>query len=420
MASTRATGATAGPFFRAGDPTASRRGDGAARILLYSRAALVALAAALVISVVGASGADGVSGRLGGDFPAFFAAGEIVADGDWTELYDPDRQLAAQEELFGDTEGSFLYFAYPPHVAPLYRPLAALPYRAAYAVHTLVMLAALVVALALIRPMVDLVRNHFELTVTITILSYPMLRATTGGQNTALSLLALAAMWRLLSDDHDIAAGFVLALLLYKPQLALPFVGLLLVSRRWQAIGGFAAGAGAVWSFSASLMGTQWVTGWWAEVSAFASLDADINGHNAISWLGAAEGIFGSGTAGALLVGWPLAAATALAAAFVWSRNEVGLAPKMAVGVFAAIMVSPHAMFYDAGLLVIPCVIVADRLGHRAAVALAIAFTASWLHLGASAVGVAPLFFVIVGFGSWAVLTLARAEFFRRALTAAP
>ncbi len=384
---------------------------------MVSRAALFALAASLVITIVGASGADGVSGRLGGDFPAFYAAGEIVAEGDWDALYEPDRQLAAQESLFGDSEGSFLYFAYPPHVAPLYRPLAALPYRVAYGVHTLVMVAALVAALALIRPMIGVVDRNFELSVTLTLLSYPMMRATTGGQNTALSLLALAAMWRLLTDERDVQAGLVLALLLFKPQLAIPMALLVVVGRRWRTVGGFAVGAAAVWAFGATLMGADWVAAWWGDVSAFASLDADVNGHNAISWLGVAEGIFGAGTAMALAIGWPLAAVTGVVAAFVWNRDDVDLTTKVAVGIFAAVMASPHAMFYDAGLLVIPCLLVADRLGSRAAKPLALAFAASWLHLGASAVGVAPLFFVIVALAGWAAVAVTRAEFFRAALS---
>ena len=127
-------------------PTPARQ----SRVLLYSRAALLAVVAAFTISVIGATGADTVSGRLGGDFPAFYAAGSIVADGDWNELYSADRQVEAQSALFPEADGSYLYFAYPPHVAPLYRPLAALDYRLAYAVHTVAMVAALLVALSLI------------------------------------------------------------------------------------------------------------------------------------------------------------------------------------------------------------------------------------------------------------------------------
>ncbi len=383
-------------------------GPGTTRIKLYSRAVLAAVVAAFVISVVGASGADGVSGRLGGDFPAFYAAGSIVAEGDWDRLYDPDRQLAAQAELFGDSEGSFLYFAYPPHAAATYRPLAALPYRAAYAVHSVAMATALVGALWLLRPVSRVVRSHFELVATASLLCYPMLRAVTGGQNTAMSLLAIAAVWRLLDDDRDVAAGLTLALLLYKPQLAVPVVGLLLIAGRWRAVAASLGGAAAVWSVGAALMGAGWLSTWWSDVSAFAELDADINGHNAVSWLGAAESIFGSGSSTARVVAGPLMLATVVGAVMVWRRREVALATQMAVAVCAALMVSPHAMFYDAALLVVPALVLVDRLGHRAIAVLATLWVASWAHLWADAVPVAPLFFVVVAFVGFAAMHLHR------------
>ncbi len=391
------------------------------RLLLYSRAALFAVFAAFTISVIGATGADTVSGRLGGDFPAFYAAGSIVADGDWAKLYAADRQLEAQTALFPESDGSYLYFAYPPHVAPLYRPLAALDYRAAYAVHTMVMVAALLVALSLIRPMVGVVRDNFELVVTASLLFYPMLRAITVGQNTALSLLAIAATWRLLFNHQDVSAGFVLALLLYKPQLGVPLIGLLLVARRWRAVGAAGVGAALVWAFGAVAIGTSWVSIWWSEVSAFAAADADVNGHNAVSWLGVAEAIAGAASPAARAVALPLMAATGLGLIWVWRRPAFGLNMQVAAASLGIVMMSPHAMFYDAGLLVLAGIVVIDRLGPRACLPLALAWAAAWLQMAAGGLGVAPLFFVIVAITVWAAPQMAaRQESRGAALAGAP
>jgi hypothetical protein len=389
--------------FRVAQSTSTRP----SRLLLYSRAALFAVIAAFTISVVSATGADTVSGRLGGDFPAFYAAGSIVADGDWAELYAADRQREAQAALFPEADGSYLYFAYPPHVAPLYRPLAALDYRAAYAVHTIVMVAALMVALSLIRPMVAVVRDNFELVVTASLLFYPMLRAITGGQNTALSLLAIAATWRLLFNHQDVSAGFVLALLLYKPQLAIPLIGLLLIARRWRAVGAAGVGAAAVWAFGAVAMGTNWVSIWWSEVSGFAAADADVNGQNAVSWLGFAEAVAGAASPAARAIALPLMAATGLALIWVWRRPEFGLNIQIAAASLGIVMMSPHAMFYDAGLLVLAGIVVIDRLGPRACLPIALGWAAAWLQIGAGGFGVAPLFFVIVAIAVWAVPRMA-------------
>lgn len=388
-----------------------RASAGPARILLYSRAALFAFVVALAVSIIGSTGADTVSGRLGGDFPAFYAAGSIVADGDWADLYDPDRQIEAQAELFGDAEGSYLYFAYPPHAAPMYRPLAAVDYRVAYAIHTLVMAAALVVALALVRPMLRVAREHFELIATGALLCYPMLRAVTGGQNTALSLLAIAATWRLLDDERDVAAGLVLALLLYKPQLAVPLIGLALIARRWRAVAGAAAGAAVVWAFGAAVMGADWVGRWWGDVADFAAADADINGHNAISWIGVGDALFGAGSATAALIGWPLVAATVLGLVWLWSRPDVELATRVAVATTGVILISPHAMFYDAGLLVLPALVAIDRLPRldpRTLRTIIFLWAAAWLHLLADPIGLAPLFLVTLATAAWTTHTLLR------------
>lgn len=367
------------------------------RMLLYSRAALFAVVAAFAISVLGSTGADTVSGRLGGDFPAFYAAGSIVGDGDWTNLYDPDRQLAEQARLFPESDDSFLYFAYPPHAAAIYRPFAALDYRVAYALHSMLMAAAAVAALALIRPMVPLVRKRFELTVTAALLFNPVLRAVTGGQNTALTLLGVAAAWRLLHDDEDIAAGLVVALLLYKPQVAVPLAGVLLLARRWRAVAATAVGALVVWGLGASLAGTTWLTTWWTEVRSFAELDADVNGHNAISWLGVSEHLLGAGSTAAYALAGPFVLATIAAVSFVWMSGHVDLATRFAVTAAGILLMSPHAMFYDAGLLVITAVVALDRLGARAVPVVGAVWVLSWLQMGSETLRFAPMFVLMVG-----------------------
>ena len=47
-------------------------------------------------------GSTTASGRVGGDFPAFYSAGSIVADGNIDALWDPATQAAAQVDLLGE------------------------------------------------------------------------------------------------------------------------------------------------------------------------------------------------------------------------------------------------------------------------------------------------------------------------------
>ena len=65
-----------------------------------------------MLSIVTAEGAGTATGRLGGDFPAFFGAGRIVAEGHVAELYDWHAQKASQAGLHPPgEEDRFLAFA---------------------------------------------------------------------------------------------------------------------------------------------------------------------------------------------------------------------------------------------------------------------------------------------------------------------
>ncbi|MFP3908031.1 MAG: hypothetical protein ACLFWR_13455, partial [Acidimicrobiales bacterium] len=101
----------------------TQAGGGSWRWRTYPLAIVVAIVAAVVLVVVSSDGASSLSGRLGGDFPEFYAAGQIVADGDGDRLYDVDRQVEAQSRYWGE-DGSLILFAYPPVVAGSYRLLA--------------------------------------------------------------------------------------------------------------------------------------------------------------------------------------------------------------------------------------------------------------------------------------------------------
>jgi hypothetical protein len=147
----------------------------------------------------------------------------LITSDERASMYDPARQAQTQQGLFpGDADEGVLYFAYPPHTALAYVPLSHLPYRLSYALHTMLMVGAMVAALYLVRPMLPLVDRHFELTVIGAISFYPMYRAITGGQNTALTLLLLAGSWRAVNARRDAVGGVLLGLLLFKPQFALP------------------------------------------------------------------------------------------------------------------------------------------------------------------------------------------------------
>ena len=352
-------------------------------------ALLAALAIAFVATLTSGEGADTGAGRLGGDYPAFYAAATIAADGDVEEVNDLDRLEAEQEELFpADEDEGFLTWAYPPHVAVLYRPLAALDYRPSYAVHTLLMVAAFVAAVLLARPLVPWLQRATVPAIALGLASWPMFRGIGAGQNTALTLLLLVAAWRATAADRDALAGVFLGLLLYKPQFAVLAVALWAVTRRWKTVAAFAAVAAGTWGFTALFAGGDWVSRWIDDVRAYDATE-DVNAPNHVSLSEAAHAAFEIST-----VGWAAAGIVGGYTAYrCWRTREVDLA----LAVPAILLCAAHAVFYDVGLTLLPAAV----LLPVAPAATAVLYAAGFLEPLKEQLGWNPLVLVLLGW--WAV-----------------
>lgn len=364
------------------------------RLVWYPRVLLAVLAAAFVVIIASGDGSTTAGGRVGGDYPAFYAAGTLVAEGRLDDLYDTASQSAAQAELMG-TEDGYLGFAYTPHVAAAYAPLASLPYRASYVVHTALMVGALVLALQLIRPMVRLVDEWFAASLLVTLASYPVFMAVGGGQNTAITILCLAGVWRGLADDREMAAGVAVTLLMFRPQYALPVLGLLLLGRHTRAVATAAVGAGVLWVVNAALYGVDWVTRWMAEVEPFLDATAVANARNAISVLGFGRAVLGVDAPLALALGGVAAIVVAGVLSFVWWRGAFDLDGRMALTATGLVLLSPHALFYDAGVMLITLLVLVDRDGRRWPLVAAV-WAAALLHTTRHTFGATPFALVAV------------------------
>jgi hypothetical protein len=374
--------------------------DDPRRRLLRPNVLAWAVLGAIVVSfaavVIAADGASSLAGRVGGDFPAFYGSGSIVADGDLDRLYDFDRQLEAQLGLHHDAGA--LYFAYPPPVAGAYSLLALLGYVPAYVLHTLIMGAALVAAFLVIRPMLPATRPEGPVIAAVAATFLPAFMAVTLGQNSAIVVLLVAASWRLARDGRDELAGLALGLLLFKPQYAVPLIGLYLVRGRWRLVGTSGLVAVGWWLAGVLMLGTSWVGDWVSQVGDFNTLDAEINGANAISWLGMAEHVLGVSSTPALLVGGTLALATATWLVVVWRRSaDDQLALPMAAASVGVLLISPHAMFYDATLLLLGVAALAAA-GHSLSTRLlAIAWGLGAMHPLKEVAGITPVSLVVLG-----------------------
>lgn len=375
------------------------------RATAYPVALLAALWVALVVLAVNAADSDAPAEEVGGDFPAFYGAALIAADGDWDHLYDFSRQVEAQRDL-QELEGSARYFAYPPQVALAHAPLALFDYGVAYLVYTAAMFALLVGAIRVAVPMLPWLRGRVWLATVVALSFWPMLRAVTGGSNTALSLFVIVAAWRLIHDGHHFAAGLVMALLLAKPQLAIPLIGLMLVIGLVKVVSGAAAGTIAFYLSGVPLGGLGWPVDWWETASEFGRIDSEVNGYSAVSWLGFLENALGVGNASAVVIGWSLAVATSLALVWLWRRNGVSRLPALlAVAMPGILLLSPHALSHDTAILLLAFAVLhkANELPVWLIVA---AWSAGFSQAFIRTLGFSPGFFLLLLVAWWVIVRL--------------
>lgn len=289
--------------------------------------------------------------RLGGDFPAFFAAGSIVLDGDIDQLYDAERQELAQEELGID---GYLAFAYQPHVAAAYSPLSALGFRTAYALHTAIMAAAFAASLYLLGTFIHSVRRWRWQILAGGLTFYPVLTAVGGGQNAAMSVLTLALVWWALRQNREAMAGIAAGLLAFRPQYALPLIGLMLLARHWRAVLAAVITIAATWSGTAVMLGAGWLPTWLDAVVPFVERDAEVNAENSISVLGFLQAVWSPEATPATVTGAVGAAVVVVTLMWMWWHDDrFRLSDRMGALAIGMLLISPHTQFYDASVLAI-------------------------------------------------------------------
>ena len=98
----------------------------------------------------------------------------------------------------------------------------------------------------------------------------------------------------------------------------------------------------------------------------------------------------------AYAVAAPFVLASVAAVSFVWISERFDLGTRFAVTAAGILLMSPHAMFYDAGLLAITAVVALDRLGARAVPVVGAVWALSWLQMGSQTLRLAPMFVLMI------------------------
>jgi hypothetical protein len=360
---------------------------------------------AFIIAVLSGTGASTLTGRLGGDYAAFYGAGRIIAEGNVGELYNWKRQLNAQKGLFPGEKESFLPFMNPPYVALAYMPLSLLPYRISYFIHTLLLVGALLLTLHLIRPMNTQIDRHYLFAFTLLLLFYPVLRSVLGGQNTALTLLLIACSWRAVEDGHELRAGFFLGLLLFKPHFAFPLIGIYILSGRWRV--GIAGAITALFLYGVGVLmqGPGWVSLWFEYARWATQPPMGFEADKAISWVGFFKGWLGADSTLALILAWTMVLGTIVGISWIWfvGGRRADLSAQIGLAAPCLLLIPPHVYYYDAGVLFFTYASLKANHLKRQAELIGIIWLLSFSQMLSPLIGFSPLFLVTIFTGGLAI-----------------
>ena len=186
----------------------------------------------------------GSNAFLPADFIYFYGIGHIVNHYPLARVYDYPLQLKTFNEIYALHDGAYGPSPYPPFVALFFSLLARLPFAAAFALWGAASLALYLVGIGVaVRTVFPGERLKASLIFCFALAFYPFAVGTLlNGQLSAVAVCAFGVAIALETKQRMFASGLALAMLVYKPTLLVLLIPMLLVTRRFKALGGFAAG----------------------------------------------------------------------------------------------------------------------------------------------------------------------------------
>ncbi len=306
------------------------------------------------------------------DFSEYYAAAQMVRHGLGRELYDLGLQVDFQSRV----ATVHVFYNHPPFEALLFVPFTYFSYRTAYTLWTLLSLALLTGAAWLIesRTGVSLAVSQyaripadFGLVLVIFLTFGPATTCLLLGQDSMLILFIYTLAFVLLQRGAGWRAGCVLACGLFKFHLVIPFAAILLLRRKWTAVGGFAAVGSLLVLLSLAISGWRALIAYprlllfnttYQQIAGFApEYMPNIRGIlNLLS-----RGMLPRPILSLLLAGLSVGALWWTAKS--WRDDQLGLS--FSAAALATLLVSYHLYNYDLTLLLLPIGIVCGELARR-------------------------------------------------------
>ena len=173
------------------------------------------------------------------DFPVFYSNAQMVREGQAAQLYDFDAENGFVHRVSDVRRAPNNHL---PYELLIFVPFTYLHFGAAHLLWTLASLGMLVGVAVLMRSTVSS-GSSFRDTLLTTLAFFPVWYCLLQGQDSILLVFLFALSFWLWKRGRDDAAGFALAMGLFRPQLVLPFLLVAWLAGKWKLVRGFIPGA---------------------------------------------------------------------------------------------------------------------------------------------------------------------------------
>ncbi len=354
--------------------------------------------------------------ELGGDYPAFYVAGQIL-NTEPSRLYDLGLQETLYRRVIPDAPADrALPYPGTPFLAVLYRPLALLPYAWSYLLWLVIGAALATSSFLLLWKACHEAPGGDRLTAMLVSLSFMplLLEGWVGGQPTTILLFCTSLAIYFRQQERPMSAGVALAFLAFKPTLLLLLGPMLIVTKSFRVllgmmIGGLALSLVSIWAvgFDGCRQYVEFLSKY-AQVRSVAP--ESLKPWKYVDLRSAVYPMFYHPQLWASVLLAVLFLAGAVLLWLSWRRSTDSRIAWASALVWTPIL-SPHMAIYDTTLL-IPAVFLTVSscgLSRRLQWLIAILYITAWCTQAVSeAVGFQPLSFVIVLLGLYLVTIITK------------
>ncbi|MGC2162334.1 MAG: glycosyltransferase family 87 protein [Silvibacterium sp.] len=227
------------------------------KLICWALFAVALLFSSCVVYCIPASVSTDSSRHPHYDFVYFYGIGQIASRYPSDRIYDLHLQQQTFNTLAPIREGGYGPSPYPPFVALFFTPFAHLSIKSAYFLWMAISLSLyLVGVIATTRATFRDNWLALPLIMAFAVSFYPFIVSTlTSGQLASVAVCAVGLSLYQEEHGNPFRSGLALAVLAYKPTLLLLLLPMLLLTRRFRTLVGFAAGAVAIVLATTALAG---------------------------------------------------------------------------------------------------------------------------------------------------------------------